>query len=516
MRVRDAGQNVALGEVDVAGVGDPRHDDARDALEDLLAVEGRREELAGLGQQAQPRVRALLAGDLEDHPADARGLTGLVQHRVVAREPVPRVPRPGDRLVGRLLVHDGLAGLEHAPVERLERRREVGDHLRERASDVLLGREPVELRQSVVDLDEAELAVPEADPHRRRDEQRVQLGVGLLRRAEEERVVDRQRGAARDLVRQLEIGLVEAAGRLAGAQRDRAQQPPARLERDDDVRDGFERVVEREVLGVDGGALERVLAGVFDQQRRPRAEHDTDGMSLVRLGRVAAAQLAQEILASGVAVGDHDLAQRAVGLERVDDAVVRNARDEQVREVGERGLEVERRRQQRARLGEEAQASLGVALHRDVVEDVDHEAELAGLAEDGRRADDRPAHVAAEDAVAEDAVLRFAFGEHPPARQLLDRQRRAVLADDLEPLHQLGVAQAQHLLRRGEPAQPRCGVVRVEKGAVRPLGGDSVLDATQDRGKLVHGRGDDLALAQMGREGFEPSTLGLRVPCSTN
>ena len=41
---------------------------------------------------------------------------------------------------------------------------------------------------------------------------------------EEERVVDRERGAPGDLVRELEVGRAEAAARLAGAERDRPEQ----------------------------------------------------------------------------------------------------------------------------------------------------------------------------------------------------------------------------------------------------------------------------------------------------
>ena len=136
---------------------------------------------------------------------------------------------------------DRLARLEHAPVERLEDGRERRDHLGERPADVLLGREPVERRERVVDADVAKVVVPEADPDRRRHEQRVELRERLLCRPEEQGVVDRDRGPARDLVRELEVERAEAASRLARAQRDRPEHPAPRLERDDDVRDRLER-----------------------------------------------------------------------------------------------------------------------------------------------------------------------------------------------------------------------------------------------------------------------------------
>ena len=90
---------------------------------------------------------------------------------------MPRVARPRDLLVRRLLVDDRLTGRKHATVERLEQRRKLGDHLGERAANVLLRRPPVQLRERIVHPDEAELAVPETDPDGSGDEESVELGV---------------------------------------------------------------------------------------------------------------------------------------------------------------------------------------------------------------------------------------------------------------------------------------------------------------------------------------------------
>ena len=59
----------------------------------------------------------------------------------------------------------------------------------------------------------------------------------------------------------------------------------------------------------------------------------------------------------------------------------------------------------------------------------------------------------------------------------------------------------------------------------RPVGSGYASTASTCRSRYYHGtRGATLPgsaptknlLIPMGREGFEPSTLGLRVPCSTN
>ena len=278
---------------------------------------------------------------------------------------------------------------------------------------MLLRRLAVDGGERVVHPDEAEVAIPEADPDRRRHEQRVELRVRLLGGSEETRVVDRERRAPRDLVRELEIGLPEPPPGLPGPERDRPEQPAARLERHDDVGHRVERVVEREMLLVDGRVRERLAPRVLDQDRLAARKHLRDRMRLVLLRRVASPQLAQQLLPLGIPVRDHDLPEaRLVLADRVHDAVVGDPRDEQVAQVGERRLVVERGGEERARLGQEADARLGAPLVGDVVEDVDHEVHLARVVQERRRADDRPALVAArKDAIAEHALLRRALGE---------------------------------------------------------------------------------------------------------
>ena len=483
---------VAGAHVDVARVGQPRHGDLGDPSRDLVAVERRGEQLARLGEQPQPVVGPLAVGDLDDQPADPDRLAIGRANRVVAREPVAALADVQGCVVGRLRMDDRLARLDHLPVERLERRGERRDHLGERSPDVRLGWEPVQGGERVVDTDETKLAIPEADPDRRRAEHGVELGVRLLGRLEEERVVDRKRSASRDLVRDLEIGGTEATPRLAGSERDRPEQAAARLERDDDVRERSERLVEGQMLLVHRGLLQLAGTRVFDEIRLTCPEHLRNGVGVVGLRRVPAPELAEQLLSLAAPVRDDDLPQRPVLVERIDDAVVRDARYQEPRQIRERRLVVERRGEQRARLGEEVEPRLGVALLGDVPEDVDHELDVALGRQDRRRADDRPAFVAARaQPVAKHRLVGGVGDERAPAREVVDREWPAVLAEDLEPREELRAREGEHFLRRLEATQPRGGVVRVDESSVLSLRGDPIADVPENRGELAGG-GDDL------------------------
>jgi hypothetical protein len=229
-------------------------------------------------------------------------------------------------------------------------------------------------------------------------------------------------------------------------------------------------------------------------------------MRLVLLRRVPPPQLAQQLFPLGIPVRDDHLPKACLVLaDRVHDAVVGNPRDEQASQVGKRRLVVERGGEERARLGQEADSLLGFPLVGDVVEDVDHEVHLARVVQERRGPEDRPALVAArKDAIAEDAFLWRALGESEPVRQSLDRHRRAVLADDLEPLEELLSREAEQLVARPESAELCRGVVGEDEPAVRALGGDPVGHAPEDRCQLVRRQrnvdgADDIDLGLSGR-----------------
>ena len=373
------------------------------------------------------------------------------------------VTEPSRSLVGRLGVDDRLARLEDAPVERLEHGRERRNHFGERPPDVLLGRQAVQRGERVVDADEAQIAVPEPDPDRRRDEQRIELRKRLLCRSEEERVVDRHRGAPGHLGGELEVRRPEAPLRLARPQRDRAEDAPTRLQRHDDVRQRPERLVKRQVLVVDGRAGERFVARVLHEVGLAGAQDLAHGMRFVLLRRVAVPELAEQLLALAIAVRDHDLAQVAV-VDRVDDAVVGHLRNEQPGEVGQRRVDVKRDRQQRARLLEEPHTPLGQPFLGDVAEDVDHEPRPAVVVEDRRRAELRPTVLARpEEPVTDDAALGVPGHVGAPVREVLEREQVAVLADDLEPPQELRGREPEQFLAGAQATDARGGVVGIDE-----------------------------------------------------
>ena len=263
MRERGTLERLAAGDVDVAGLGEARHDDTRDAFEDLVGIERRREQRAGLREQTQALVRATLCGHLHDHRPDAGRLAGFGAHGVVARDPVPFGAAGADRL----LVRHRVAGLEHAPVERLETRRELRDHLLQRLADVILDRQRIELGKRVVQADEPELAVPEADPDRRRDEQRVEQRVRLVDLAVEPGVLEGERDAAADDPREGDVLRRVPAPRDAGPERQRPDRAAARDAGDDNVRARLEPLVERQVLVVECGLPQHRGIRDLDQQR---------------------------------------------------------------------------------------------------------------------------------------------------------------------------------------------------------------------------------------------------------
>ena len=129
---------------------------------------------------------------------------------------------------------------------------------------------------------------------------------------------------------------------------------------------------------------------------------------------------------------------------------------------------------------------LGAPLVGDVVEDVDHEVHLARVVQERRRAKYRPALIAArKDAIAEDTLLRRALDEGEPVRQLVDRHRRAVLADDLKSLEQLLLRELEQLVARLHAAELCRGGVRENEPAVAALSGDPIRNAPEDRCQLL-------------------------------
>ena len=346
----DERRAVVLGDEDAAGVADPRHDDRRDAGDGLLVADGRREQLARLGEQLDPAARglrfllsALALRDVGHDRADADALARRVRDGVVRGQPRTRDARHRRRLAGDLDSDQGLARLEDPLPERLEHGCERGQDVAHRPAEMLLARDPVELGERVVDPQVAEVAVPEPEADRRRRDERVERGGGLVRLAVEARVLDGEHRPARELLRQREVALVEAPARLGGEHRDGADRAPAEVERHahpgadpellqlrgdrrrlDDVRCDQSRV---------GVRIELRLAGAHDGRH-------ADGR--VRVERHVA-QPGEDVVVAAAGVLDGEPLDRAVVGADVDHAPVAEPRDREPRHLGERALVVERR-----------------------------------------------------------------------------------------------------------------------------------------------------------------------------
>ena len=108
-------------------------------------------------------LRAL--GDVDHDNTDSDDLF-VHPDRVIACKPVTPILCSGPlALDGN--VDNGLTGLQHTAVNGLHLQPDVGDHLGDGAADLVLGRTAVDIGQSLIDANDAELAVDERKAHRR-------------------------------------------------------------------------------------------------------------------------------------------------------------------------------------------------------------------------------------------------------------------------------------------------------------------------------------------------------------
>ena len=407
MSAGDTLQRTTRGQEDADRVCQPRDDDLGDPRKDGVGVERGGEQLSGLGEHAQALVGLPLAGDVHDHGTDAGDPAVLRAHRVVARKPVPPVARPEAGLVRRLVVDDGLAGLEHLPIQRLECGRELGLDVGERLAGVLRRGQVVDLGQRFVDSDEAKLAIPEADPDRSGDQERVELRVGRLDRRVERRVLDAECDPAGDLCREERVVGRVPPSRFSRAERKRPERAAANDQRDDDVRGGLEAAIEIEVALVESRGAQHRFVDVLDQKRRASREHLRGRVLRVAIGWIQPPDRAQQRLLLRICVLEHGLAKRLSFLDEVDDAVVGDRRHDHVAEPRQRQLEIQGRGEDRARALEEPHPLAGASVLGDVVKRVDRKRDRACLVAHGCRPHDRPALLPRlVQAVADGSLLR--------------------------------------------------------------------------------------------------------------
>jgi hypothetical protein len=216
-------------------------------------------------------------------------------------------------------------------------------------------------------------------------------------------------------------------------------------------------------------ADEHRVGDLGDEQRAPVAQHGRQPVARRPVGRVAARQLRAQRQHGGVAVhrGEPLHARRPrPGRRRLDHvhrAPVAEPRHRRVGQRAERGLVVERRREQPARLGHEARRVLGAPARRDVAEHHRHAVR--------RRVDADVEPAARRGAVG--LELRALSGGERPADRLVHRAA-ARLGDH--------VGQPLAEERVGRPRQERRRVrVHVGEAQLAVVGDERVLDGRQQR-----------------------------------
>ena len=146
-----------------------------------------------------------------------------------------------------------------------------------------------------------------------------------------------------------------------------------------------------------------------------------------------------------------------------------------------------------SRFGQEPLGGFGPLLRRRVLPDIDRIQDVARGVGHRRGADNRPALFAGL-LVAEaegDSGLGLAL-ERPAARQVLYRERLAILVEESEPSHDLGDRCGEELGRIGKPQRSGGRGVGIDKPPTRILDGDAVTDVIQEDREVVrrvlHGR----------------------------
>src|SRR5690606_6225355 len=152
--------------------------------EDAAAIRRREpdHERRVVGHLAEPRLalaklglREPALGDLLNDGRDADDLAVHADGKEILL-PRPQLPGPCRRLAAHLDAEPRLAGREDlAPLEiQLLGRLDIRQQLVETLAFVLRGRESVHLGEALVDPPEPEVPIPEAEPDRRRGEDRIE------------------------------------------------------------------------------------------------------------------------------------------------------------------------------------------------------------------------------------------------------------------------------------------------------------------------------------------------------
>ena len=325
------------------GHPDERRDRVREPAEPLLAL-------------AELRLGALALGDLQHDGAEPERAAVLGHDRVVSTSHVRSSP-------GRAGVIPVTSARIGSPVSITRRRapRCLGPSPagpRHRPADVVGRGHAVDLGERLVDAHVAQVGVEERQPGRRRGEERVEERQRLGRLAEEPRVVDGERGAARQLGREGEVLLAVHPSGLGREQRDRPQRPSARDERHRDQRARLDVDVRGQALRVGRVARELRRGQVRDELRLGVADDAGDADVGVGIEGMPFEDGADALgLPAGVLHGEP--LDRPVRTALVDDAPVRDGWDGEPGDVAQGRVDVQRAGELLARPREEAEPLLG-------------------------------------------------------------------------------------------------------------------------------------------------------------
>ena len=175
---------------------------------------------------------------------------------------------------------------------------------------------------------------------------RVHLRVGA-------RVLDRQRRAVGDVLREPEVGVGVLAARLGVHERQRAEGAAVRDQRHHDHRPDRQRAHRAQVLGVAGAGHQHRVGDHRVQHRRGGADHVLDAAARVRIVGIAILQRARHLDAGRVDVRDRQPLDAPLLVDDVDGAPVGDVRNGELGHGPQRRLVVERAAEGAAGLGQE-------------------------------------------------------------------------------------------------------------------------------------------------------------------
>ena len=269
---------------------------------------------------------------------------------------------------------------------------------------------------------------------------------------EQTRVVDRQRGAAGQLLLQLQVTFVVAIPRFRRYEGDHANRTLPGNHRHEHYRGEPNQPQDGEVLGVAGCRDEHLVGHLREDLGEPRARDADYALVGVGVDRVLLLQPARPGNPLGIGVGDRELGYRPVLPDQVDDTPVGETRHGEPRDVRQRRFDVKRGGEGLSRFGQESLSGFGPLLRGGILPDIDRVQDIARGISHRRGADNRPALFAG--LVVAEAEGNRGLGlalEGPATRQVLYRERLAFLVQEGELPHDLSDRCGKELGRTGKP-----------------------------------------------------------------